>query len=147
MEKLRYHKIISLSDADVDGLHIQCLWATFFWKHMPQIIENGMFYLAVPPLYGIKQGKDLTYVYSDSERDELIASIEGKYEVFRYKGLGEMNWKELRESTMAEDTRRLIQITPSNIEWCEQVLDVCMNDKSIAARKEFITSEDTYDLV
>ena len=147
MEKLRYHKIISLSDADVDGLHIQCLWATFFWKHMPQIIENGMFYLAVPPLYGIKQGKELTYVYSDSERDELIASIEGKYEVFRYKGLGEMNWKELRESTMAEDTRRLIQITPNNIDWCEQVLDVCMNDKSIAARKEFITSEDTYDLV
>lgn len=114
---------------------------------MPQIIENGMFYLAVPPLYGIKQGKELTYVYSDSERDELIASIEGKYEVFRYKGLGEMNWKELRESTMAEDTRRLIQITPNNIDWCEQVLDVCMNDKSIAARKEFITSEDTYDLV
>ena len=147
MEKLRYHKIISLSDADVDGLHIQCLWATFFWKHMPQIIENGMFYLAVPPLYGIKQGKELTYVYSDSERDELIASIEGKYEVFRYKGLGEMNWKELRESTMAEDTRRLIQITPNNIDWCEQVLDVCKNDKSIAARKEFITSEDTYDLV
>ncbi len=147
IDKLRYRKIISLADADVDGLHIQCLWATFFWKHMPQIIEEGIFHLAVPPLYGIKQGKNLTYAYSDAERDALVASIEGKYEVFRYKGLGEMNWKELRESTMAEESRRLIQITPDNIEWCEQVLDVCMNDKSIAARKEFIMSEDSYDLV
>ena len=147
IEKLRYNKIISLSDADVDGLNIQCLWATFFWKHMPQIIEEGMFYLAVPPLYGIKQGKSITYAYSDAERDVLLENIQGKYEVLRYKGLGEMNWQELRESTMAEGTRRLIRITTDNIEWCEQVLDTCMNDKSIAARKEFITSDEIYDLV
>ena len=147
IDKLRYHKIISLADADVDGLHIQCLWATFFWKHMPQIIEEGMFYLAVPPLYGIKQGKNVTYAYSDAERDQLIATVEGKYEVLRYKGLGEMNWQELRESTMAEGSRRLIRITQENIEWCEQILDVCMNDKSIAARKEFITSDEIYELV
>ena len=147
LDKLRYHKIISLADADVDGLHIQCLWATFFWKHMPQIIEEGMFYLAVPPLYGIKQGKSVTYAYSDAERDALLESINGKYEVLRYKGLGEMNWQELRESTMAEGSRRLIRITQDNIEWCEQALDVCMNDKSIAARKEFITSDEIYDLI
>lgn len=147
LEKLRYHKIISLSDSDVDGLHIQCLWATFFWKHMPQIIEEGMFYLAVPPLYAIKQGKSLVYAYSDAERDQILSTIKGKYEVSRYKGLGEMPWKELRVSTMAEDTRRLIRITTDNIEWCEQVLDTCMNDKSIAARKEFITSDEIYDLI
>jgi DNA gyrase subunit B len=114
---------------------------------MPQIIEEGMFYLAVPPLYGIKQGKNITYAYNDAERDALLENIQGKYEVLRYKGLGEMNWQELRESTMAEGTRRLIRITTDNIEWCEQVLDTCMNDKSIAARKEFITSDEIYDLV
>ena len=147
IEKLRYNKIISLADADVDGLHIQCLWATFFWKHMPQLIEEGMFYLAVPPLYGIKQGKNITYAYSDAERDALLENIQGKYEVLRYKGLGEMNWQELRESTMAEGSRRLIRITQDNIEWCEQVLDTCMNDKSISARKDFITSDEIYDLI
>ena len=147
IEKLRYHKIISLADADVDGLHIQCLWATFFWKHMPEIIEQGMFYLAVPPLYGIKQGKQITYAYSDEERDTLLAQANGKAELLRFKGLGEMNWQELRESTMSEDNRRLIRITNENIDWCEQQLDICMNDKAIAARKEFITSDDIYDLV
>ena len=147
IEKLRYHKIISLADADVDGLHIQCLWATFFWKHMPEIIEQGMFYLAVPPLYGIKQGKQITYAYSDEERDSLLEQANGKAELLRFKGLGEMNWQELRESTMSEDNRRLIRITNENIDWCEQQLDICMNDKAIAARKEFITSDDIYDLV
>lgn len=147
IEKLRYHKIISLSDSDVDGLHIQCLWATFFWKHMPEIIDNGMFYLAIPPLYAIKQGKQITYAYSDTERDSLLKNIQGKYEVCRYKGLGEMNWHELKASTMDENTRRLIQITKDNIEWCEQILDVCMNDKAIASRKEFIMSEDFYELI
>ena len=147
IEKLRYHKIISLSDSDVDGLHIQCLWATFFWKHMPEIIDNGMFYLAIPPLYAIKQGKQITYAYSDAERDSLLENIQGKYEVCRYKGLGEMNWHELKASTMDENTRRLIQVTKDNIEWCEQILDVCMNDKAIASRKEFIMSEDFYELI
>ncbi len=147
IEKLRYHKIISLADADVDGLHIQCLWATFFWKHMPEIIEQGMFYFAVPPLYAIKQGKDKIYAYSDSERDEILSRLEGKYEVERYKGLGQMPWQELKASTMAQDTRRLIQITNEQIEWCEQILDTCMNDKAIASRKEFIMSDETYNLI
>ena len=147
IEKLRYHKIISLADGDVDGLHRQCLWATFFWKHMPQLIENGHFYLAIPPLYAIKQGKNITYAYSDSERDAIISTISNKYEVCRYKGLGEMAWQELRESTINEENRRLIQITTENIEWCEQVLDTCMNDKAIDSRKSFIMSDDIYTLV
>ena len=147
IEKLRYHKIISLADADVDGLHIQCLWATFFWKHMPQIIENGHFYLSVPPLYAIKHGKQLSYAYSDSERDQIISTLQGRYDVQRYKGIGEMNWQELKESTMDESKRRLIQITTENIEWCEQVLDTCMNDKAIDSRKSFIMSDDIYTLV
>lgn len=146
IDRLRYHKIILLADGDPDGLHIQCLWATFFWKHMPQLIEQGYVYFAVPPLYAIKQGKNITYAYSDAQRDEIIASIEGKYEVCRYKGLGEMDWRELRESTMSENTRSLIQITLDDIEWSEQVLDTCMNDKSVASRKDFITSDEFYSL-
>ena len=114
---------------------------------MPEIIEQGMFYLAVPPLYGIKQGKNITYAYSDEERDELLEQAEGKAELMRFIGLGEMNWQELRESTMSEDHRRLIRITNDNIEWCEQQLDICMNDKAINARKEFITSDEIYNLV
>ena len=114
---------------------------------MPEIIDNGMFYLAIPPLYAIKQGKQITYAYSDAERDSLLKNIQGKYEVCRYKGLGEMNWHELKASTMDENTRRLIQVTKDNIEWCEQILDVCMNDKAIASRKEFIMSEDFYELI
>ena len=91
-------------------------------------------------------------VTNTREYGESIAHIanvlgDSKPIIQRYKGLGEMNWQELRESTMAEGSRRLIRITPDNIEWCEQVLDTCMNDKSIAARKEFITSDDIYDLV
>ena len=129
-----------------DGKHIQCLWATFFWKHMPQLIENGHLYFAVPPLYAIKQGKHFEYAYSAEERDEIINRTTGKFDLIRYKGLGEQNWQELRESTMAEETRKLIQITLDDIEWSEQVLDTCMNDKAIAARKEFIMSEDVFDL-
>ena len=147
IDKLRYHKIIILSDADEDGRHIQCLWATFFWKHMPQIIEQGMLYFAIPPLYAIKQGKNITYAYSDNERDEIVSTMQNKYEVCRYKGLGEMAWQELRTSTMAKDTRSLIQITLEDIEWSEQILDTCMNDKSINSRKDFIMSEDFYSLI
>lgn len=106
-----------------------------------------MFYFAVPPLYAIKQGKNKIYAYSDSERDEIISRLEGKYEVERYKGLGQMPWQELKVSTMAQDTRRLIQITNEQIEWCEQILDTCMNDKAIASRKEFIMSDETYNLI
>ena len=146
IDKLRYHKIVILSDADEDGKHIQCLWATFFWKHMPQLIEEGYVYFAVPPLYGIKQGKHITYAYSDNERDEIINSLNSKYDLIRYKGLGEQNWQELRESTMAEESRRLIQLTTEDLEWTEQILDTCMNDKAIMARKDFITSEEIYDL-
>ena len=113
---------------------------------MPEIIDNGMFYLAIPPLYAIKQGKQITYAYSDAERDSLLKNIQGKYEVCRYKGLGEQNWQELRESTMAEESRRLIQLTTEDLEWTEQILDTCMNDKAIMARKDFITSEEIYDL-
>lgn len=87
INKLRYHKIIILSDADEDGKHIQCLWATFFWKHMPQLIENGHLYFAVPPLYAIKQGKHFEYAYSAKERDEIINRTTGKFDLIRYKGL------------------------------------------------------------
>ena len=114
---------------------------------MPQLIEQGMIYFAVPPLYAIKQGKNITYAYSDAERDNLIAEITGKYEVCRYKGLGEMAWQELRDSTMSKDSRNLIQITLDDIEWSEQILDTCMNDKAITARKDFIVSDDLYDLI
>ena len=114
---------------------------------MPQLIEQGMFYLAVPPLYEIKQNKKVIYAYSDAERDEVLSTLTGKYDVQRIKGLGEQSWQSLRESTMAEETRKLIQITPDNIEWCEQILNICMNDKAISDRKDFIISDDIYDLI
>ncbi|MGB9637397.1 MAG: DNA gyrase/topoisomerase IV subunit B, partial [Microgenomates group bacterium] len=112
IEKLRYHRIIIMCDADVDGEHISTLLLTFFFRHLPQIIEKGYLYIAMPPLFKIQAGKEIHYVYNEYERDKIIASHNGKnITVQRYKGLGEMNPEQLWETTMNPESRILKQVT------------------------------------
>lgn len=138
IDKVRYHKIIPLADADADGLHIQCLYLTFFYRHMRPLIENGYVYLSVPPLFLIKTKSETIYAYTMKERDDIISNLTCKYEVNRMKGLGEMNADQLWDSTMNPETSKLIQITIDNIEQVEAMISTCMNEKMVASRKDFI---------
>ena len=142
IEKLRYHRIIIMSDADVDGLHIKCLWTTYFYRCMRQIIEDGYLYYAQPPLFKItknagKKNEIIRYAYSDKERDQIVAELEGNVEIQRYKGLGEMDANQLWETTMNPETRRLIQISLEDAEACEEIISLCMSEE-IAPRREWI---------
>ena len=139
IEKLRYHKIVLMADADVDGGHIQCLHMTFFYNFMKPIIEAGYLYAACPPLFKVFKksgGKDVDvhYLYTKEELDSF--DTEG-YSVQRYKGLGEMNPEQLWETTMDPEKARLIRITLDDCEEAEEALKVCMGD-DVSARKEFI---------
>ena len=143
VEKLNYKHIVLLTDADVDGYHIQCLWVTFFYKYMKPIIDNGYLYIAQPPLFTIIKNprtkrEEITYAYSVEEKDEIVANLDCKFEVNRNKGLGEMDWAELKHSTMDINTRKLVQVVVREEENSESYLDVCMNSNSVQARKEFI---------
>ena len=135
IKKLRYHKIVLMSDADVDGDHIKTLNITFFYRYLRPIIEAGYLYMAVPPLYKVTKGKTITYLYSDAELQAF--DTEGAT-IQRYKGLGEMNPDQLWDTTMNPETRTLIQITIEDIEAAEEMISVCMSD-NVEARKEFIT--------
>ena len=141
ISKLRYKKIVLMSDADVDGSHIQCLHMTFFYNYLRPIVEAGYLYVACPPLYKVyKKSKgqdvDVHYLYTEAEKDAF--DTEG-YLVQRYKGLGEMKPEQLWETTMNPDNRRLIQITLDDVEAAEEALKVCMGD-DVKSRKEFIMS-------
>lgn len=135
LEKLRYHKIVLMSDADVDGLHIQCLHMTFFYNFMKPIIENGYLYIACPPLFKVvaKNGKT-SYLYSKEELDAM--NTEG-CTIQRYKGLGEMQPEQLWETTMNPETARLVQITLDDCQEAEEALELCMGE-NVSARKDFI---------
>lgn len=136
IEKLRYSKIIIMTDADVDGAHIMTLLLTFFFRFMPQLIENGNIYVAVSPLYKVRK-KKIHYVYSDKELDELMKKFNGKAEVQRFKGLGEMNPEQLWETTMNPKTRMLKKITIDDAVAADETFSRLMGD-DVSARRQFI---------
>lgn len=144
LEKARYHKIIIMTDADVDGAHIRTLLLTFFFRYMRPLIENGYVYAAQPPLYKVKKQKKEYYVYSDKELEVLLEEI-GRtgVELQRYKGLGEMNAEQLWDTTMNPETRTLLQVTIEDAVIADQVFSMLMGDK-VGPRKEFIEENATY---
>ena len=144
LEKARYHKIVIMTDADVDGAHIRTLLLTFFFRYMRPLIENGYVYAAQPPLYKVKKQKKEYYVYSDRELEALLEEI-GRtgVELQRYKGLGEMNAEQLWDTTMNPETRTLLQVTIEDAVMADQVFSMLMGDK-VGPRKEFIEENATY---
>ncbi len=148
MEKLRYHKVIIMCDADVDGSHIQTLIMTFYYRYMKELIENGHVYIATPPLYLVKKGKEQQYCWSDAERDTTIermkaANKDASVNVQRYKGLGEMNAEQLWETTMNPQTRTLRQVTIENGAEADRIFSMLMGD-DVPPRREFIEKNAIY---
>ena len=146
IEKLRYHKIIIMTDADVDGAHIRTLLLTFFYRYMKPLIEGGYVYAAQPPLFKVKKGKEEWYTYSDAEQERLLASIAdkpGKADIQRYKGLGEMDAEQLWETTMDYNHRTLVQITLEDSAAADEIFTTLMGDK-VPPRKKFIEENAQY---
>ncbi|CAM5526525.1 DNA topoisomerase IV subunit B [Bacillus safensis FO-36b] [Bacillus safensis subsp. safensis] len=145
LEKARYHKVVIMTDADVDGAHIRTLLLTFFYRYMRQIIENGYVYIAQPPLYKVQQGKRVEYVYNDKQLDELLKSLPQtpKPGLQRYKGLGEMNATQLWETTMDPDARTLLQVTLEDAIDADETFEMLMGDK-VEPRRNFIEENAQY---
>lgn len=137
IENARYHKIVIMTDADVDGAHIRTLLLTFFYRFMPQIIEKGYVYIAQPPLYKIQQGKKIEYAYSDEELNLKLSEMSGKRDIQRYKGLGEMNAEQLWETTMDPKKRILLQVTMDDGEKADEVFSMLMGE-DVEPRRKFI---------
>lgn len=140
-DKLRYHRVVIMTDADVDGAHIACLIMTFFFRHLPYVVQHGHLYLAMPPLYKIEYGKQVHYVYTDEERDKLLAEPHGgqKPSMQRYKGLGEMNAEQLWETTMNPANRILKRVDIADAAEADRVFAMLMGDQ-VPPRKKFITT-------
>ena len=146
IEKLRYHKIIIMADADVDGSHIRTLLLTFFFRYMPDLIEKGYVYLAMPPLFKIEIGKQKIYVYSDEERDaelEKLGDKREKADVQRYKGLGEMDGNQLWDTTMNPETRRMKVVTIPDAVAADRIFSICMGEE-VEPRRKFIEENAVY---
>jgi DNA gyrase subunit B len=137
-KKLRYHKIIIMTDADVDGAHIRTLLLTFFYRYMRPLIEEGYIYIALPPLYRVREGKNDYYAYSDQELESLLKNLKGKkYSIQRYKGLGEMNPEQLWMTAMNPETRTLKKVTLEDALEAEEIFSILMGD-AVDPRREFI---------
>ncbi|MEC1650172.1 DNA topoisomerase (ATP-hydrolyzing) subunit B [Bacillus vallismortis] len=145
LEKARYHKVVIMTDADVDGAHIRTLLLTFFYRYMRQIIENGYVYIAQPPLYKIQQGKRVEYAYNDKELDDLLQTLPQtpKPGLQRYKGLGEMNATQLWETTMDPSSRTLLQVTLEDAMDADETFEMLMGDK-VEPRRNFIEANARY---
>ena len=147
IEKLRYHKIVIMTDADVDGAHIRTLLLTFFYRYMRPLVVNRNIYFAQPPLYGIPDGKGMRYAFSDQELQTLLAGMKGKPEVQRYKGLGEMNAEQLWSTTMDPATRVMGRVTLEEAEEAERIFTLLMGEK-VEPRRKFIVdhAREVYNL-
>ena len=143
IDKLRYHKVVIMCDADVDGSHIETLILTFFFRYMRELIESGHIYIATPPLYLVKKGQKKRYAWNDEERDEIANSYSGGVSIQRYKGLGEMNAEQLWDTTMNPDFRTLRQITIDNATEADRVFSMLMGDE-VPPRREFIEKNAVY---
>ncbi|MGB9680394.1 MAG: DNA topoisomerase (ATP-hydrolyzing) subunit B, partial [Thermoanaerobacteraceae bacterium] len=138
IEKLRYHKIVIMTDADVDGSHIRTLLLTFFYRFMKPLIENGNIYIAQPPLYKVTKAKKIYYAYSDKELDKILSEIgRDNYSVQRYKGLGEMNADQLWDTTMDPEKRTMLKVTLEDAIAADEIFTILMGDK-VDPRREFI---------
>jgi DNA gyrase subunit B len=148
LEKLRYHKVIIMCDADVDGSHIQTLIMTFFFRYMKELIENGYLYIATPPLYLVKKGKQAKYAWDDNEREQHVQGMKGSgsessVHVQRYKGLGEMNAEQLWDTTMCPENRTLRQVTIESGAEADRIFSMLMGDE-VPPRREFIEQNAKY---
>lgn len=144
--KARYHKLILMTDADVDGAHIRILLLTFLFRYMRPLIDEGYVYVAQPPLYGIKRGKNIEYLYDDEALDRYLEENnkeKDKLDIQRYKGLGEMNAEQLWDTTMNNETRTLLQVTVEDCQEADRILNMLMGDK-VEPRRNFITTNAKY---
>ncbi len=143
LEKLRYHKIVIMADADVDGSHIRTLLLTFFFRFMRPVVEKGYIYIAMPPLYKVTKGKQIKYAYDDIERDEIIAEWQTGYKIGRFKGLGEMNAEQLWDTTLNPEKRVMMRVSLEDAQKADETFTILMGDK-VAPRKEFIEKNAKY---
>lgn len=145
ISKARYHKIVIMTDADVDGAHIRTLLLTFFYRYMRKIVEAGYIYIAQPPLYSIKQGKKLEYAYSDAQLQQVLSTLPAnpKPNIQRYKGLGEMNAEQLWDTTMDPEKRVLLQVSLDDVIEADETFEMLMGDK-VEPRRNFIEENATY---
>ena len=143
LSKLRYHKVVIMCDADVDGSHISTLILTFFFRFMRELIENGHVYIATPPLYLVKKGTKKEYAWNDNQRDVIAQNMGGSVAIQRYKGLGEMNAEQLWDTTMNPDFRTLRQVTIDNLSEADRIFSMLMGDE-VPPRREFIEKNAAY---
>ncbi len=148
MDKLRYHKVVIMCDADIDGSHITTLILTFFFRQMKELIEQGYIYIASPPLYQVKKGKKAQYAWTEQQREALVTEFAGagnpeSVKIQRYKGLGEMNAEQLWETTMDPDQRTLKQVTIESAAEADRIFSMLMGD-DVPPRRDFIVTHAKY---
>lgn len=146
LEKLRYHKIVIMTDADVDGAHIRTLMLTFFYRHLRELINGGYVYIAQPPLYKVQAGRAIKYAYSDDQLKQITSVLEKenrRFTVQRYKGLGEMNPDQLWETTLDPEVRTLLKVSMEDASYADKMFNILMGDK-VEPRRQFIEENANY---